>query len=177
MRVTLHEDADFLGRSMTFDGRDADLTISQVFDNRTSSLIVEDLFTPIVTPVAEVAAPVVVPAAVAAPAVVVTQTEPVAVVPSCEMTPQQYDNAVKAIQSKSFRDEMMDMAQLATKGKCMSNNQIRGIAKLFSFEDQSLEFVKYAYDLSTEKSEYYTLADIFSFISSKDEFMAFLKTR
>lgn len=176
MQVTLHEDADFLGRSMTFVGRDADLTISQVFDNRTSSLIVEDTFTPVVTPVAEVVAPVVVPTVVA-PGVVVTEPEPVAIVPSCEMTSQQYDNAVKAIQSKSFRDEKMDMAQLATKGKCMSNSQIRGIAKLFSFEDQSLEFVKYAYGLSTEQSEYYTLADLFSFMSSKDEFTAFLKSR
>jgi hypothetical protein len=175
MRVTLHEDADFLGRSMTFDGRDADLTISKAFDNRTSSLIVEDIFTPVVTPVAEVVAPAVVPAEVVAP--VTTTSEPMPTMPPCEMTSQQYDNAANAINSKSFRSEKMDMARLATKGKCMTNNQIRSLAKLFSFEDQTLEFVKYAYDLSTEQSEYYTMADMFAFMSSKDDFTAFLKSK
>ncbi len=173
MRVILHEDADFKGRSMTFE-RDGDLTISQVFDNRTSSLIVEDLFTPIVSPLPEAPAPAPAPApVVVAPVVVAEAALPAA--PPCEMTSDQYASAINAIASKSFRDEKMDMAKLATKEKCLTNTQIRGIAKLFSFEDQSLEFVKYAYDHATEKSEYYTLTDIFTFMSSKDEFMTFLK--
>lgn len=176
MRVTLQEEPDFKGRSMTFE-RDADLTISQVFDNRTSSLIVEDLFTPIVSPLPEAPAPAPTPtpAPVVVAPVVVETAAPVG--PSCEMTADQYAGAVDAITTKMFRDDKMDMAKLATKEKCLTNAQIRGIAKLFSFEDQSLEFVKYAYDHASEKSEYYTLADIFTFMSSKDEFMAFLKAK
>lgn len=174
MRVTLQDEPDFKGRSMTFE-RDADLTLSQVFDNRTSSLIVEDLFTPIVSPLPDAPAPTPTPApAVVTPAVVETAA-PFA--PSCEMTSDQYAKAVDAITSKMFRDDKMDMAMLATKEKCLTNTQIRGIAKLFTFEDQSLEFVKYAYDHASEKSDYYTLADIFTFISTKDEFMKFLKAK
>lgn len=172
MRVTLHEDPDFKGRSMTFE-RDGDLTLSQVFDNRTSSLIVEDLFTPIVSPLPDAPAPAPVPAPVVVAPAVLETAGPVA--PSCEMTSDQYANAIDAITSKMFRDDKMDMAKLVTKEKCLTNAQIRGIAKLFSFEDQSLEFVKYAYDHATEKSEYYMLADMFTFTSTKDELMAFLK--
>lgn len=176
MRITLQEEPDFKGRSMTFE-RDGDLTISQVFDNRTSSIIVEDLFTPIVSPLPDAPAPA--PTPTPAPVVVapvVVETAPLAG-PSCEMTSDQYASAIDAISSKMFRDDKMDMAKLSTKDKCLSNAQIRGIAKLFSFEDQSLEFVKYAYDLSTQKSEYYALADMFTFMSSKDDFMAFLKAK
>jgi len=51
------------------------------------------------------------------------------------------------------------------------------MAGSFSFEDQTLDFVKYAYDLSTEKSEYYLLEDIFRFMSSREDFMSFLKSK
>jgi hypothetical protein len=59
----------------------------------------------------------------------------------------------------------------------MTLEQIRGIATQFNFEDQTLEFVKYAYDLCSEKSQYYTLDTVFKFMTSKDAFSKFLSTK
>lgn len=69
------------------------------------------------------------------------------------------------------------MAMLVTKNKCLTNDQIRGIAKQFGFEDQSLAFVKNAYDKALEKETYYKLESIFTFSSSKTAFNKFLKEK
>lgn len=174
MRAILYENDYFAGRSVTLE---ESKDLENVFSDQTSSLVIEDIFEPISGP--QVAVPVVVPAPVTP-----TQPEPTIPIveapqgpPPCMMTDKQYENAVKAVKSNSFRDELMTTAKLATKDKCLNLDQIRGIAKLFSFEDQSLEFVLYAYDLSTEQSEYYTLEDLFKFMSSKDEFTKFLQRK
>lgn len=181
MRLILYEDTNFMGRSVTLEA-DADLTGIKTFNDHTSSLVVEDIgspLAPVVNPAPSgdpVVAPAVMVPAVVLPAVVDTPpAEVMNMPPPCTMTQKQYDSAVKAVKSKAFRDERMSTAQLATKDKCMTNDQIRGIAKLFSFEDQTLEFLKYAYDLSTEQSEYYTLDEILVFMGSKEEFANFLK--
>jgi len=95
----------------------------------------------------------------------------------CEMTEKEYYSALKAIESKPFSDDRMAIARIATKDKCLTNEQIRGIARLFSFEEQTLEFVQYAYDLATEQSTYYTLDDVFKFMSSKEAFTKFLSSK
>ena len=41
--------------------------------------------------------------------------------------------------------------------------------QLFSFEDTKLSMAKFAYAYVADPSNYYTLNDIFSFDSSKDE--------
>ena len=71
----------------------------------------------------------------------------------------------------------MATAMIATKDKCMTNEQIRALARLFNFEEQTLDFVKYAYDLASEKSTYYTLEDVFRFMSSRDAFTKFLSAK
>lgn len=183
MQATLFDDADFSGYQFRA-GRDVDLmnhSFGQNFDNITSSLLVEDFDSRYVhievgteteLPVQrEKEEPEVLP---------VVPSEPVAPVvstPTCEMTADQFQRVVNSVKSKPFRDEKMEMAKLGVKGKCLSNEQIRSIAEQFSFEDQTLEFVKHAYELSNEKSEYYLLENIFKFMSSRDEFMKFIRTK
>ncbi len=103
-------------------------------------------------------------------------TTPVEVV-NCSLTEKQMNDAKKAINSQAFRDQKMATAKLALKNKCVSLNQIRGIAELFSFEDQKLEFVKFAYDLTDDKDDYYTLHDVFTFLLTKDDFTEFLQSK
>jgi len=171
MQIILYDEDNFEGNKATL-GRKVSLEYPGMFDNVASSIVVEDIFvsftnSPVEEVIEETPVPVTEPQPAPAP---ITNQE-------CVMTNAQYENAVKAVKGQNFRDEKMDMAKLATKGKCMNLSQIRGIATQFMFEDQSLEFVKYAYDLSTEKSEYYTLINIFKFMSSKEEFTSFLKSK
>lgn len=183
MQVTLFDDPDFSGFRFTA-GRDVDLinySFGQNFDNMTSSLVVEDLDSRYVhievgtetdLPVETVReVPVVLPVVPSEP------IAPVVTTPPCEFTADQFQRVLNSVKSKPFRDDKMEMAKLGVKGKCLSNEQIRSIAEQFSFEDQTLEFVKHAYELSNEKSEYYLLEDIFKFMSSRDDFMKFIRTK
>jgi hypothetical protein len=170
--VTLFEKDNFGGFNSTLT-RDKDFTGSRLFDNAFSSLIVEEKFDPIVTGVST--------------AVVIEektqpqeQQEPKVIVPTappCNFTGGDFNTAVKAIDSKPFSEERMAMAKLVTKGKCLTNDQVRTIAKMFGFDEQSLEFVKYAYELASEKDTYYTLEDVFRFNSVRESFTKFLSEK
>lgn len=173
MRAELFEDPNFNGLGLTIE-EDRDFTGSKIFDNLYTAIMVEDIFVPIVTPVAQQEVVV-----IEKPVEVPVETSPTVVYdysPPCEFTSQEYATALKAVESKPFSDEKMAMAKLVTKDKCMTNDQIRLIATQFMFEEQTLEFMKYAYTLASEKSTYYTLESVFKFNSSKQEFLKFLSS-
>lgn len=169
MRLIMYEDDNHKGYSLTAE-RDVDLSISKAFDNRASSLIVEDVFMTVTTP--SVVEPTVVTTLPDAP-----QPDTMPETDACAMTTSQFENAYKSVESKGFASEKMDAAKLVTKGRCLNILQIRTIAKLFMYEDQTLDFVKYAYDLCNEKSEYYQLEDVFKFMSTRGEFTKFLQSK
>lgn len=176
MQATLYERDYFKGFIAMLD-RNTDYTGSKMFDNIYSSIIVEDIFNPrVVGEPIQVVPPVEiqeeVPVELAPPPTVVYNYDP-----PCEMSEKEYYSALKAVESKPFSDDKMATARLATKDKCMTNEQIRSIARLFNFEEQTLEFLQYAYDLATEKSTYYTLNDVFKFMSSKEAFTKFLNSK
>ncbi len=51
----------------------------------------------------------------------------------------------------------------------LSIDQIAELLKLFSFESTKLEVAKYAYNYTSDKSEFYQLANEFTFDSNKNE--------
>jgi hypothetical protein len=53
-------------------------------------------------------------------------------------------------------------------------NQVIGFVKLFSHEDDKLSFAKYAYKLTSDKSEFYKVADVFAHSFTVDELNEFL---
>jgi hypothetical protein len=104
-----------------------------------------------------------------------TETSFVDDVPPCEFTDDEYADALQAVKAKAFSEEKMQMAKLVTKNKCLTLSQIRAIAQDFSFEEQTLEFVEYAYDLAKDKGTYYKLEDVFKFMSTQAKFKKFLE--
>lgn len=179
MKVTLYENDNFTGRSLILssDGG-GDFLRSSKFNDVTSSLVVEDDFKPVVSPPTPqptvVVVPVVTPVQVPEPAPQTTTTvEPV--VNNCAMTGEQYERALNAIRSQPFSDGQLSTAHSAIKDRCLTLSQIRGIAKLLSWDESKLAIAKGAYDLCSEKSDYYTLSDMFSFSSTVDNFNQFLK--
>ncbi len=177
MQAMLYERDYFKGFYSMID-RNTDYTGFKMFDNLYSSIIVEDIFNPRV---------VAVPVQIIPPPVEIQEEAPVELAqsptvvysydPPCEMSEKEYYSALKAVESKPFSDDKMATARLVTKEKCLTNEQIRSIAILFNFESQTLEFVEYAYDLATEKSTYYSLDDVFKFMSSKEAFTKFLSSK
>lgn len=82
-----------------------------------------------------------------------------------------------SIESKSFEDDKMTVAKQATRGKCLSAAQIKGLMGVFTFEDSKLEYAKFAYDFCYDVDNYYILNDAFTFSSSIDELNEFIEGR
>ena len=168
MRAVLYETDRFTGASVTVEN-DTDFSDKKTLDNRFSSIWVQDILEP------EILNPLVRPAASDTVMETTTSAPPAAALPDCSLSEREYTLALEAVRGKAFSHEKMDMARLATKGKCLTNEQIAGFGKLFSFEDQTLEFVKESYPLAMEKTTYYTLQDLFNFLSTKEAFLRFLE--
>lgn len=111
-----------------------------------------------------------------------TTTTPTIVVqpaiPVCEVTGAEMEEAKNAIKKESFSDTQLALAkQIISAKKCFTCAQVKQLAQLFSFDDAKLDLVKYAYDFTTDKSNYYTLNSVFSFSNSKDQLMKFIQSK
>ncbi len=111
-----------------------------------------------------------------APVTTPITSAPVEIV-NCSLTNQQFENAKNAISKQSFSEQKMTTAKLALKNKCVSLEQIRGFVELFAFDDQKLDFIKFAYNITEDKDEYYTLSDVFMSLLTKDDFTEFLQSK
>jgi hypothetical protein len=80
----------------------------------------------------------------------------------------EYGKVTATIKSQSFEETQLKIAKQATKANCMSTAQIKGICKMFSFEESKLEFAIFAHTYCTDKNNYYNLNDVFSFSTSVD---------
>jgi hypothetical protein len=107
------------------------------------------------------------------------EPKPVAVNTGCSgpMTTAAYEKMKKTINDKPFSDTKMSTAKIATKNACLSTDQIAGICKLFSMDDDRLEYAKYAYDACTDKTNLFHLSEVFSFSTTTEEFNAFLEKK
>ncbi len=95
----------------------------------------------------------------------------------CAVPQSKIDKIKSVIEAEAFSENKMNVAKQATKNKCMTTAQVIEIAELFSFEDEKLEFVKYAYAYTYDVDNYYEINSIFDFSSTKDDFNKFLSTK
>ncbi len=94
-----------------------------------------------------------------------------------KMAPDAFAKAKKSIESQSFAETKMKVAKQATKANCLNVDQIKDIMGLFSFEDDKIEYAKYAYDFCTNPGEYYLINDAFTYSSSVDELNTYLESK
>lgn len=91
------------------------------------------------------------------------------------MNQNEFNTALNSIRSDSFESGKLNKAKQIVSRNRMCTAQIIQIVRLFSFESNKLEFAKYAYQYCTDKNNYYQVTDAFSFQSSKDELLKFIK--
>lgn len=92
--------------------------------------------------------------------------------------PSQSLNSIKgAINGEDFSDDKMMVAKQATKNKCLTTAQVKEIANLFDFEDDKLEYAKFAYAYTYDIDNYYQINSIFDFSSSKSELNDYISNR
>lgn len=97
--------------------------------------------------------------------------------PCPAMGPGEFSDACGSIRSKSFSDSKMTLAKQIVRGHCVTANQVHDMAKLFSFEDDRLEFAKYAYDFTVDQNHYFKVNDAFTFESSIEELDEYIGRR
>jgi hypothetical protein len=93
------------------------------------------------------------------------------------MSSADFSRAKNSVQNQSFSESRMKTARQFTRANCLSVNQIREIMDLFSFDDDRLEYAKFAYDFCTDKRNYFQLSDGFKFSSSSDSLNDFLDSK
>jgi hypothetical protein len=99
-------------------------------------------------------------------------------VPPCAaMGSGDFESARASIKSKSFSDSKMTLAKQVTRNHCLSAMQVKGIAELFDFEDDRLEYAKFAHEYCFEQNKYYQVNDAFEFESSIEELDEYINGR
>lgn len=91
--------------------------------------------------------------------------------------PSEFMEIKQLVRSADFENDKMNIAKQATSAHYFYVDQIADIARLFDFEHNRLEYVKFAYDHCIDRNLYYKLNGIFEFSSSKDELNEFINSR
>ena len=91
------------------------------------------------------------------------------------MSASDFAGAKNSINNQSFAEEKMKVAKQIVKAKCVNAAQVKEMMALFSFEENKLDFAKYAYDYTIDKDNYYQINDAFSFSSSVDDLNKYLE--
>jgi hypothetical protein len=95
--------------------------------------------------------------------------------PCVTMSHGSFQSVKSSIQKQSFEDSKMKVAKQILRSNCLNTGQIKEVMNLFSFEESKLNFAKEAYSKCTNKQDYFTISDVFTFSSSSDELMEYIE--
>jgi len=86
-----------------------------------------------------------------------------------------YNEMLKSIKKEGVEGTKLEMAKTFFGNQQLTSTQVLGIVKIFSFENSKLNFAKYAYSHTIDKSNYFKVYDAFSFSGSKKEMSEYIK--
>jgi hypothetical protein len=92
------------------------------------------------------------------------------------MSHDDYESAKATIASKDFENTKLDIAKQIVSSNCLLAEQVRGIMKLFTFENSKLEFAKFAYAHTYDKGNYFKVNDAFEFDSSATDLSNYISS-
>jgi len=88
-----------------------------------------------------------------------------------------FSNLTDQIKKQGFEDNKLQIINQVLANNCVSAAQVKGLMKEFSFEENKVKVAKICYSKTTDKENYFTINDAFSFSSSVDEMSEFLKSK
>ncbi len=91
------------------------------------------------------------------------------------MAPPDFLSAKQTIEAASFDETKLETAKTIAATNCLSTDQVMEVCSLFSFEDSKLQFAKFAYSKTFDKSNYFNVGTIFTFDASKTELNRFIQ--
>ncbi len=90
------------------------------------------------------------------------------------MSTTAYENLKTQISQKSFEKERIESANQTVKQNFLTATQIAGILRLLAFDNNRLDFAKYAYPYVYDKENYAAVTDALAFDSNKKALKDFL---
>ena len=84
-------------------------------------------------------------------------------------TPEQLSMTMQVVSNQSFDDKKLEIAKLAVTLGHFCTDDLARVARLFSFDEKRLEFLKYAHPYCEDPQNYPALRDVFSFQSNYDD--------
>ena len=81
----------------------------------------------------------------------------------------EFDRVLWAISKENFETNRMTSAEQIISGNYFTTAQLKQLLRLFNFESNKLQLAKLGYDKVVDQDNYYSLSDMFSFNSSRDE--------
>ena len=92
-------------------------------------------------------------------------------------THEQMKMVIKAMKKESFDDGRLELGKLCVTIGHFCTNDLYRMAEQFSFDDNRLAFLEYAYRYCEDPENYYSLKDVFSFQSNFDKLMDSVQPR
>jgi hypothetical protein len=93
------------------------------------------------------------------------------------MSPNDFNDLEASIAAKTFEDTKLTIARQVLRDRCLFVSQVRSIMRQFTFEQNRLEFAKYAYDYTYDIGNYFKVNDQFTFESSTEELDEYIRSR
>ncbi len=90
------------------------------------------------------------------------------------MNGQRFAQAISSVRSSGFDDTRLSSARTILRTNCLNTEQVAQICRTFSFEESKLAFAKDAYTKVIDPQNYFSLASLFNFDSSKEELNSFI---
>ena len=83
--------------------------------------------------------------------------------------------AERVMERENFDDARLLYAKRLMDDNYLSAEQVKELARFFSFDSNRLEFAKYAYSNTTDKANFSVVCNAFSSKNSKDQLMIFIR--
>lgn len=90
------------------------------------------------------------------------------------ISPEQMQKVMETLRKQDFDDKKLEVAKLSVTLCPFTTEDLARVATLFTFDDQRLEFLEYAYYYCADQENYFRLRRSFKFETSFDELMEHL---
>lgn len=94
---------------------------------------------------------------------------------SGEMSTGRYNQMIEQVRKTSFESSKVTLLNTMLTNTRITVNQMIGILRELSFESTRLQFAKDKFNLLTNRQNAFMICDMFTFQSSKDDFMRFIQ--
>ncbi|MCB9197947.1 MAG: DUF4476 domain-containing protein [Flavobacteriales bacterium] len=92
----------------------------------------------------------------------------------CQLPLGNAEGFAKKIRQCEFSSQKLNEAKKVVRTNCVTTEQVRVIASELEFEDDRLEFVRFAYISTYDQDNYYKLSSLFNLDKTKSEFKKFI---